>query len=198
IDISASAFASFSERDNPVGIAAIAKPPTLALESLPVRSDSIFIALYKIRNPGNLGTIVRTADSIGSAGIILIGNTVDPFDPSCIKASMGTVFNVPIVKVKDENTLVTWCSKQGIKTITTSSRAKSIISDCLFSFPCIILLGSETQGLPEELLNSGDYPVRIPMYGQANSLNLAVAAGIIMYEVKKTLNEQQSPPEGKG
>jgi len=185
LPVSAELFNSISDRDNPMGIAAVVKPPQRTLADLSATKTSIFTALVDIKNPGNLGTIVRTVDSIAGAGVILMGQTADPFDPACIKASMGTVFNVPIVSIENPQEFLAWCKKHHVSLITTSAKAPHNVADTVFTYPCAAMLGSEAQGLPPTLLDAGDTLVRIPMYGQASSLNLAVAAGIILYEVRK-------------
>jgi len=183
--VSKDAFAVLSERENPVGIALVAKTRQTDLSQLLLGPDSILTALFDVKSPGNLGTIVRTVDSIAGAGIVLVGHTADPYDPHCIKASMGTVFNVPIVKVASADDFMAWCHRRQIALVTTSSQATVDLADVHFSYPCAVLMGSEGPGLPEDVLASGRSSVRIPMYGQASSLNLAVATGIILYEVKK-------------
>lgn len=188
LPVSAALFADISDRDNPVGLAAIAETPSKQLSDLKRSTQSIYAALVDIKNPGNLGTVIRTVDSIAGSGVILMGQTADPYDRACIKASMGTVFNIPIVTLREPQAFLTWCSEQGISLITTSSKAPYEVGDVSFKYPCAVMLGSEAQGLPPELMTAGDTPVRIPMYGQASSLNLAVAAGIILYEVKKGLH----------
>ena len=104
---------------------------------------------------------------------------------------MGTVFNIPIVSIADPNEFLTWCKQKGVSLITTSAKAPHNLADTAFTYPCAVMLGSEAQGLPPELMAAGDIPVRIPMYGQASSLNLAIAAGIILYEVKTGQMKQE-------
>ncbi|MBS3949491.1 MAG: RNA methyltransferase [Peptococcaceae bacterium] len=188
--VSSALFADISERDNPVGLAAIVRTPIKQLADLVVTERAIYTALVDIKNPGNLGTIVRTIDSIAGSGLIIMGQTADPYDPACIKASMGTVFNIPIVSIADPREFLAWCKQNGVSLITTSAKAPHNIGETALTCPCAVMLGSEAQGLPTELMAAGDIPVRIPMYGQASSLNLAVAAGIILYEVKKGQQRQ--------
>jgi len=182
------AFATISERENPVGLALVAQAKPLKLDSLPIKSDSILTALFDIKNPGNLGTIVRTVDSIGGSGVILIGQTADPYDPDCIKASMGTVFGVPIAKTASPLEFLNFCQERGISILTTSAEAPDTLAKTVFTYPCAVLMGSEGSGLPDDLLQCGTWAVSIPMYGQATSLNLSVATGIVLYEVKKQLS----------
>jgi len=182
--VSANVFRHFSERDNPVGLAAIATPRLAELPDLNLDGQSILTVLYRVHNPGNLGTIVRTIDSVAGAGLILLGPTADPFDPACIKASMGAVFSVPIVALKEPDDFLTWCHRNHVQLVTTSAEATSSLPDARFSYPCAIMLGNEGQGLPPALLSVGDISVSIPMYGQASSLNLAVACGIVLYAAR--------------
>jgi len=188
--VSKDAFAALSERDNPVGIALVARMRPTDLSHLIPRGDFILTVLFDVKSPGNLGTIVRTVDSIGGAGVVLVGQTADPYDPQCIKASMGTVFNVPLVKVALADDLLAWCHRQQITLITTSAQATVDVADAHFTYPCAVLMGSEGPGLPSDVLSAGHWSVRIPMHGQASSLNLAVATGIILYEVKKQLSSK--------
>ncbi|MBT9151921.1 MAG: 23S rRNA (uridine(2479)-2'-O)-methyltransferase [Firmicutes bacterium] len=182
------AFATISERDNPVGLALVAKANPLDLGKITVGKLSILTALFNVKNPGNLGTIVRTTDSIGGSGVILVGQTADPYDPTCIKASMGTVFSVPLARSTEEDFLA-WCHDRQVALITTSAQATMDLAKAKFDYPCAVLMGSEGPGLPRDILTGGHWAVRIPMYGQANSLNLAVATGIILYEVRRQLNQ---------
>lgn len=188
LTVSGSVFQYISERDNPVGLAAVLRQHYSHLDELPGGATAIYTVLYDVKNPGNLGTIVRTVDAMAGQGIILIGQTADPFDPACIKASMGTVFNIPLVSLSEPQQFLQWCNTRGISLITTSAKAPSNVGDTHFRYPCAAMFGSEAQGLPTELMQAGDTLVSIPMHGQASSLNLAVAAGIVLYEVKKQLS----------
>ncbi len=183
--LSAAIFASLSERDGPTGLGAIVRTQTTPLAALEVRPDAPFIALYEIGNPGNLGTIIRTADATGAGGVILIGETTDPFAPAAVKASMGALFAMPIAQVGDPAEFFAWAHAQGVAVVTTSARAPAEHWATDYPRPLALLLGSEGDGLPPELLQQGDLQVRIPMIGTARSLNLAVAAGVLLYEIRR-------------
>jgi TrmH family RNA methyltransferase len=186
LPVSAAVFEHISERDNPVGLAAVIRQRYHALEELRTDDTTILAVLHDVKNPGNLGTIIRTVDAIAGRGVVLLGQTADPFDTACIKASMGTVFNIPLV-CNTPQQFLNWCRQKGVTLITTSAKAPADIGETSFAYPCAAMFGSEAQGLPQELLEAGDTLVRIPMYGQASSLNLAVAAGIVLYEVRKRI-----------
>lgn len=179
--VGADAFSSVAARDNPSGVAAIVTTSSMKLEDLMVKADSTFVALNEIANPGNLGTIVRTVDGAGGAGVVTVGNSTDPWHPSALKASMGTVFSVPMCAVKGIEELLSWCSRNDIAVVTTSARAESDYRSIDYPAPRLFLFGSEGEGLSQELIDGGDIAVRIPMEGKVDSLNLAVAVGILLY-----------------
>ncbi len=185
VPCSARVFERFTDRERPSGLAAIVRAVPTSLESLEVARDSLFVGLYEVGNPGNLGTILRTLDAVGGGGLLTIGDSTDPYHPTAVKASMGTIFTIPLVRLADPNQALNWARSQGVTVIGTSERADHAHWDGPPSLPCMILLGSEGRGLPAELLDACDVQVRIPMEGTAGSLNLAVAAGIMLYETRR-------------
>lgn len=178
-------FTSLSEREGPTGLAAIVRAQTVKLEDLSVQPGAPLVVLHEVGNPGNLGTIIRTADAAGAGGIILLGDTTDPFAPAAVKASMGSLFAVPIAHLADPEQFFSWATAQGVAIVTTSARATTTHWSANYPRPLALLLGSEGTGLPAELLARGDLQVKIPMSGTARSLNLAVATGILLYEVRR-------------
>ena len=176
-------FARISARDGPSGLAAIVRGRILGLASLPVTPESVFVALHEIGNPGNLGTIIRTADAAGGSGVVLIGAAADPFDPAAVKASMGALFAVPVARAADPAEFLAWAA--GLTVITTSAKARTSFWEAGYARPLALLLGAEGAGLPDDVLAGGDLQVRIPMTGTAESLNLAVAAGLLLYQARR-------------
>src|SRR4051812_13166958 len=176
-------FARLSDREGPSGLAAIVRIRSFTLESLSVAPDSVFVALHGVGNPGNLGTIIRTLDAAGGSAGVLLDDTTDPYAPAAVKASMGAVFSVP-VGATSSPAFLTWAQAHGVTLVTTSGYATDSYWDVPYAAPLAVLLGSEGDGLPAELLAAGT-AVRIPMAGTAESLNLAVAAGLMMYEVRR-------------
>jgi len=175
-------FGRIADRDGPAGLAAIVRKRTGGLAGLSLPLDAVFVALHEVANPGNLGTIIRTADAVGAAGVILVGPSADPFDPVAVKASMGAVFSVPVATEAVPDEFLRWCLDRGIAVAATSGSAALSLWDVTLPRPLAVLFGSEGSGLPSELLAAGDLQLRIPMTGTAESLNLAVAAGILLYE----------------
>jgi TrmH family RNA methyltransferase len=186
VETSANVFRSISSRDNPVGVGAVVSTGWVALEKLPTRRKSVYVSILNISEPGNLGTIIRTVDAAGGDGVILVGQGVDPYHPSAVKASMGTLFHVPISRVEEPAQLLDWAKNHGITTVSTSAHAQLSYRGDHYELPTLIILGSEGEGLPAGMLEKSDLAVSIPMRGTATSLNLAVAAGLLLYEVTKT------------
>lgn len=180
-------FERLFDRDGPAGLAAIVRFPQRELDHLNLPPEAIFTVLHDISNPGNLGTIIRTVDAMGGAGIILVGNTTDPWSPTAVKASMGSLFAVDVVSVPDLETFFAWAHHNRISVHATSGSADVDHWDAEFSPPVALLMGSERKGLPEEALTKSDQCLRIPMGGTAESLNVGVAASILLYEARRKL-----------
>lgn len=181
--ISATLFQSISGRDNPVGLAAIVRSKGIPISDLHVDQDDVYVALFNIGEPGNLGTIFRTADAAGSAGLILVGTTVDPYHPTTIKASMGTLYSMPFTQLADSHDLFEWATSKGLQTIATTAKSGTPYRQVSYRRPSLLMLGSEKEGLDDSVLNSADQIVTIPMRGRASSLNLAAATAIILFEM---------------
>lgn len=178
-------FVRLSDRDGPSGLAAIVRGSVAGLETLAVGPESLFVVLHDIGNPGNLGTVVRTADAVGASGVVLVGDTTDPFAPAAVKASMGSIFAVDVVHAPDLDAFFAWAEGRGVRVLATSGRAEAAHWDSDYSTPAAVLMGSEGDGLPEGALGRADARVRIPMTGTAESLNLAVATGVLLYEARR-------------
>lgn len=184
-EVSSEVFASLSERENPVGLGAIVQARLCTLDKLAVTADAIFVAAEDLSDPGNLGTLVRTLDGVGAAGLILVGQTTDPFHPTAVKASMGTLFTVPVCEVEGMADLWSWARTQRLFTVATSAKASQNFWEAGYRFPALLLLGSEGEGLSAEVLQQAQQSVSIPMFGRASSLNLSVAAGLLLYELRR-------------
>jgi TrmH family RNA methyltransferase len=166
------------------GLAAIVAVTQRDLAGLPVAPGAVFVALHEAGNPGNLGTIIRTASAAGAAGVILIGPSTDQYDPAAVKASMGAVFDVPVAHAPTAGEFTAWAANGGVTVYPATARATRSCWETSFAPPLALLLGSEGSGLPEELLDAGP-GVAIPMTGTAESLNLAVATGVLLYETRR-------------
>lgn len=183
--LDAAVFAAVSERENPAGLGAIVRRPLLSLDALGVTPAGVYTALVEVSDPGNLGTILRTIDAAGGSGLILVGDCVDPFHPTAVKASMGTLFSVPMASAPDTATLLAWARTRGLHTVATSAKATGDYRRTVYHYPALLLLGSEGAGLDAATMSAADCAVTIPMRGTASSLNLAVAAGLLLYELTR-------------
>lgn len=182
LEVSEQVFQSFSLKEGPQGIAAVLTQKWTDLQEVPVQADDCWVVLDSVADPGNLGTILRTSDSTGCCGVILLDQSTDPYDPSCIRASMGALFSQKLVKA-DFAEFSLWKQKSGIQVVGTSDKAQQNYHT--FSYPrnLALLMGSERQGLQPKHLAVCDAVVRIPMVGISDSLNLAVATAVVLYEV---------------
>lgn len=178
------AFGSIAEREHPSGLGAIVRTPSWRLDSLDLRGDALVVALDEVGNPGNLGTVVRTADAAGADALVVTGSASDPWHPSAVKASMGTVFSTRVVAAELDESL-TWARAENLGVVATSARGTTDHWTASYPERCLLLFGSEATGLSDETLAAADQIVRIPQQGAASSLNLAVAAGIVIYEASK-------------
>ena len=149
----------------------------------------LWIALDRVRDPGNLGTIMRTADATGATGIILIDDCTDPFSVEAVRASMGAVFNVGIAHM-DSGSFLDFVGAWPGRTIGTALPASRDYRDISYDGPLILLMGNEQAGLPDQLMQACDQLIRMPMLGRSDSLNLAVTTGVALYEA---LRHRQPP-----
>jgi TrmH family RNA methyltransferase len=200
--VSADLFTRIADRDGPAGLAAIVRARPVPLAGLAATAGSVFVALHEVGNPGNLGTIIRTASAAGAAGVVLIGPATDPYDPAAVKASMGALFDVPVAVAATGTEFLAWAADQRVTVLAAALGGERTLWAAEFAPPLAILLGSEGEGLPASLLDRIDpaagQRVRIPMTGTAESLNLAVAAGILLYEVRRRTGLPRAAPGPAG
>lgn len=180
IEVSSDVFKSFSVKEGPQGIAALVRQHVEALEGL--RVDRDWVALDSIADPGNLGTILRTNDAVGGEGLILLDNSTDPFDPICVRASMGALFSQRLVRASFAQ-FSEWKRANQVHLVGTSGGAARDYTDVEYPQSLVLLMGSERQGLSDEAIRLCDQMVSIPMRGRSDSLNLAIATGIILYQI---------------
>lgn len=182
LEVSRELFSSIALKENPQGLAAVARQQMHKLDDLSVENFGLWTAFDSIADPGNLGTVMRTMDAVGGEGIILIDQSVDPYDPSAIRASMGALFSLKIVKtglVEFSN----WKKAHPVMMIGSSDKAVDGYSEISYPKDLILLMGSERQGMQPELEGLCDKVVRIPMIGSSDSLNLSIANAVILYEI---------------
>jgi len=181
IETSEGVLAQISKRDNPQTMMGAYRRFDTKLARLRPRAGDLWLALEAVRDPGNLGSILRTADAAGAAGVILIGGTCDPFSVEAVRASMGAIFATPFAAA-DLEELATWRVSAGLPLIGASLRARERHDEPAAEEGAILLLGNEQAGLTNEAEALCDALVRVPMRGKADSLNLAAAAAIVLYD----------------
>ena len=192
IEVSSDVFESLSEKQGPQGIAAVVKQQWQPLSTFNIRlgfraAAPLVVALDSPQDPGNIGTILRTSDAVGATGVILLGPSADPYDPSALRASMGAAFSQHLARASYDE-FVAWHKASGFTVVGTSDKAELDYRDCTYNSPIILLMGSERSGLVPELHAVCDAMVRIPMLGRSDSLNLAVATGVMLYAIRTKLD----------
>jgi len=169
-----------SRRDNPQTVVAVFEQVFAPLATLDPGAATTWVALQAVRDPGNLGTIIRTADAAGCGGVILVGECCDPYSVEAVRATMGSIFAVPIYKASVAEFLA-WRAGWPGSVVGTLLTAAVDHRTADYRAPTLILMGNEQQGLPPDLAVACDVNVKIPMRGRADSLNLSVATGIMIY-----------------
>lgn len=180
-ELSKEAFAKVAYRERPDGLLAVAPQWKRALEDLSLPPEPFLLVVEAIEKPGNLGTILRSADAAGCHAVIVCDPVTDIFNPNVVRASTGVLFSVPLV-VEESARVLTWLREKKVRTIATTPSAQTLYTTADLRGPLAVVMGSEQYGLSEFWLKNADLPVRIPMAGQADSLNVAMATIITLFE----------------
>jgi TrmH family RNA methyltransferase len=187
LEVSEKVIASITRRDNPQMVVGIFDQRWRPLRDVRPKAGETWVALDRVRDPGNLGTIIRTADAAGASGVILVGETTDPFSLETVRATMGSVFAVPVVKASLEEFLA-WKKTAGVSVVATHlAGAVDYRTIDYKKKPVVLLMGNEQSGLPDALAKEADALARIPQAGRADSLNLAVATAVMLFEARRHL-----------
>ncbi len=181
-------FDKISYRDRPDGLLAVAPQRRLTLEDLPKKAAPLWVVAEAIEKPGNLGTILRSADAVGADGVLVCDPQTDLYNPNVVRASVGTLFSVPTVTCKSLEAL-SWLRKQGVRIVAATPHAQNEHTQVDLTGPIAIAFGTEQLGLSPIWMQEADLPVKLPMKGLADSLNVAMAATVLLYEVLR----QRSP-----
>ncbi|EJC69147.1 RNA methyltransferase [Rhizobium sp. 1AS11] len=187
LEVSEKVIASITRRDNPQMVVGIFEQRWTPLKGIRLSEGETWVALDRVRDPGNLGTIIRTADAAGASGIILLGETTDPFSLETVRATMGSVFAVPLARATPEE-FIAWRKSAGVSVVATHlAGAVDYRTIDYRKKPVVLLMGNEQSGLPEQLAREADALARIPQQGRADSLNLAVATAVMLFEARRHL-----------
>ena len=185
LEVTEKVLGAITRRDNPQMVIGVFEPRWKQLKDIRPAANELWLALDRVRDPGNLGTIMRTADAVGASGVILVGETTDPFSLETVRATMGSVFAIPVAKTTVEGFLA-WRKTTTARLVGTHLKGSVDYRTVDYTNGAtILLMGNEQQGLPPELADACDALIRIPQAGRADSLNLAVATGVALYEIRR-------------
>jgi TrmH family RNA methyltransferase len=173
---------ALSETVTPVGLVAVCSVPETALDDVLAGPPRLVAVAVEISEPGNAGTLIRIADAMGADAVILAGHSVDPYNGKCLRASVGSIFSVPVVTEPDAAAAVAALREAGLQVLATTVDGEVSLDDAALVPPTAWLFGPESHGLPTELAGIATHRVRIPMPGNAESLNVASAASICLYQ----------------
>ncbi len=180
VDVAAHVLAAVSEVETPQGVVAVVRRPPAALEPLLARPDLLLLLVDRVQDPGNLGTMIRTADAAGASAVVLLPGTVDPQNAKVVRATMGSLFHLPVVEWPGERVRAA-LRERGVRLVATDAAGAVDFRDADYRRPLAIAVGNEGEGLSPEWRAVADVVVRIPIAGAAESLNVAVAAALVLY-----------------
>jgi TrmH family RNA methyltransferase len=176
-------FGSAVDTETPQGVAALVRWPEFSLESVVGKNDSLILGAMGIQDPGNLGTIIRSAEAFGASAVLLGEKTVSEFNPKVLRSSAGSSFRLPTFHAKLER--INELKQNGLRIAATSSHKGRPIDEVNLSGSLAILVGSEGAGVPREYMNLADELIRVPHSERVESLNAAIAASVILYEAQR-------------
>ena len=169
----------------PSGIVAIARRPSVSLDDALAGGPQLVLMLSEVQDPGNVGAVIRAAEACGATGLVTSAGTADPFGPKALRGSMGSAFRLPIASPRDLVVAVEAARVRGLRVYAAVPRGGTPLPACNFREPGAVLLGSEGAGLPRHLIACADAQLTIPMAARVESLNVATAAALIVYEAQR-------------
>lgn len=187
--VSERAAKALSDTVTPAGLVAVCDMPTTRLDDVVAAPPELVAVPVEIGEPGNAGTLIRIADAMGAGAVILAGHSVDPYNGKCLRASAGSIFSIPVVAAADADAAVAALRGAGLQILATTLDGETRLDDAdpLLARPTAWLFGPESQGLPAGLAERADHRVRVPMSGRAESLNVASAASICLFQSARAL-----------
>lgn len=196
LELSPELMERLSDKEDTSELLAIANMPDAELSSLSTAADTILILSDRRASPGNLGTLIRSCDAFGAHGLLVSGHAADLYDPRTLRASAGTFFNVPTVQIHDPADLVSWLETvrrtlPELQIVGTSERDGAPVSACDFTRPTLLVIGNETTGMSRRNLELCDKIVSIPTVGATQSLNMACAGTVVLYEIQRQRTGRQ-------
>lgn len=183
--VSADVFKRMSDTQTPQGILTVLKQPEYDLEQFLSQPDGLWVVLENLQDPGNLGTILRTGEGAGITGVIMSSQTVDIFNPKTIRSTMGSIYRVPFIYVDSLSETIDELHQKGIQTYAAHLKGDTYYDSFSFKEPTAFLIGNEGNGLTKETADMAKSYLKIPMEGQVESLNAAIATALLMYEAHR-------------
>ena len=168
--------------EEPPELVAVAEQPPDDLDRIDPADRFLGVLFDRPTQPGNIGTVVRSADAFGAAGVIVSGHAADPYDPRAVRASTGSLFALPVVRVPGPDPVLAWARRHGIRLVGTDEHGARLVSECDLTGPVLLVVGNETTGLSAAWRAACADTVRSPIGGAASSLNAAPAASVVLYE----------------
>ncbi|MGG1554508.1 TrmH family RNA methyltransferase [Paenibacillus ferrarius] len=184
IGVSSAVLAKCSDAQTPQGVVAIVAKPAVGADALLAGAHDLVVVLDGVQDPGNLGTIIRSADAVGANAVVLGRGTVDLYNPKTIRSTMGSLYHLPIVEA-DLAELLPRARERGVRLVTTSLQAQRSCYETDLREPAWLILGNEAKGVSPGVASLSDVQVIIPMQGQAESLNVAMAATVLLFEAMR-------------
>ena len=184
-DIDDARFASISDTRTPQGILTVVRQPSFSITDVLGAAAPFYLILENLQDPGNAGTILRTAEAAGATAVFLTDGSVDLMSPKTVRSTMGSIYRVPHFYVTDAPAVIRDLAGRGVKTYAASLRGRRYHTDCDFRDGTAFVIGNESRGVLPETERLSSECIRIPMYGRVESLNAAMAAGVLMYETQR-------------
>jgi RNA methyltransferase, TrmH family len=190
---------SVSYTKTPQGIVVLApRPDTGEQHFAAAQREVLIVVMHRINNPVNVGAILRTAEAAGASGAITTQNTADPFSPKALRGAMGSAFRLPVWNGPTYEEAIGWCHEQNVQTVCADVHASASYDEVNWREPSALIVGPESSGLSAEEIAAAKASVRIPMRESAESLNVAVATGVLLYEAARQRRNRLPLPLGEG
>jgi TrmH family RNA methyltransferase len=190
------ALGTLADTVNPQGLVAVCRHVDVDLDTVPAHVRLVAV-LVEVRDPGNAGTVLRTADAAGATAVVFAGASVDPYNPKCVRASAGSLFHVALVRAGDAAAVLARLRAAGLRVLAADAHGSADLDDLAdagaLAAPTAWLFGSEAHGLPDVLAEAADARVRVPIHGRAESLNLAAAAAVCLYASARAHRLKEPP-----
>jgi len=193
VTVSERVLASLSDTVTPQGFVGVAELPPADLGDV-LAAAQLVVVCWQIRDPGNLGAVLRSADAAGADAVVCTAGSVDPRNPKVVRASAGSLFHLPVPTDAALEAVIGGCRVHGLRVVAADAGGPTLYTDVDFRRPTAIVLGNETHGLPGAALKAADTVTRVPIHGRAESLNLAAAATVLVYEAAR---QNHGAPPGR-